>query len=50
LEEIRRYASERLAQTRSLEEITLRAQQYLLEQICARRTESEFQLVDQTIS
>jgi stearoyl-CoA desaturase (delta-9 desaturase) len=41
LEEVRQYASERLAQTRSLEEIVIRAREQMLELICARLTESE---------
>jgi stearoyl-CoA desaturase (delta-9 desaturase) len=41
LEEVRRYASESLAKTRSLEEIAVQARERLLEMICARLSESE---------
>ncbi len=50
LEEIHRYASGRLAKTRSLEEITLRAREHLLELICARLSEFEFKQAVQSIS
>jgi stearoyl-CoA desaturase (Delta-9 desaturase) len=40
LEEVRRYAAERLAQTPSLEEIAVRARERLLELICARLSEA----------
>jgi hypothetical protein len=40
LEEVRRYESERLARTRSLEEIVIEARERLLELVCARLTES----------
>jgi stearoyl-CoA desaturase (Delta-9 desaturase) len=41
LEEVRRYARERLAQTPSLEEIAVRARERLLELVCARLSEAE---------
>jgi stearoyl-CoA desaturase (delta-9 desaturase) len=40
LDEVRRYAAERLARTPSLEEIAVRARERLLELICARLTET----------
>jgi len=49
LEEVRRYASERLAKTRSLEEIAVQARERLLELICARLSESEAALVQPAV-
>jgi stearoyl-CoA desaturase (delta-9 desaturase) len=40
LEDVRRYAAERLAKTRSLEEIAVQARERLLELICARLSEA----------